>query len=208
MQLRVLDFMALSLGMVASLRPAAKQLQPKRPPQGLCFLKNYVLVVETVFVSSASMAAVLILLTHQPWFQGGTGQNIQVIDVLSSRVLWHLLCTSIWNLAQILVDKFDIALHSTTHNIALPSALHSNALHHNCWNKQRSQFTWMFAESSSGGNMADHRGTDDITHGQLFCRYSSLVFETERFGISYTGSYYSACNLVGSFGVSHILSRP
>lgn len=85
LQLRVLDFMALSLGIVASQRPAAKQLQPKRPPQGLCFLKNYVLVLETVLVSSASMAAVLILLTHQPWFQRGNGQNIQVIAVLSSR---------------------------------------------------------------------------------------------------------------------------
>ncbi len=89
MQLRVLDFMALSLGIVASQRPAAKQLQLKRPPQGLCFLKNYVLVLETVLVSSASMAAVLILLIHQPWFQGGNGQNIQVIAVLSGRA--HIL---------------------------------------------------------------------------------------------------------------------
>ena len=89
MQLRVLDFMALLLGIVASQRPAAELLQPRRPPQGICFLKNYVLVLESVLVSSASMAAVLILLTHQPWFQGGNGQNIQVIAVLSGRA--HIL---------------------------------------------------------------------------------------------------------------------
>jgi len=92
LQLRVLDFMALSLGMVASLRPAAKQLQPKCPPQGLCSLKNYVLVLETVLVSSASMAAVLVLLAHQPWFKGGNGQNIQVIAALSGRAcVAHIL---------------------------------------------------------------------------------------------------------------------
>lgn len=92
MQLRVLDFMALLLGIVASQRPAAEQLQPRRPPQGICFLKNYVLVLESVLVSSASMAAVLILLTHQPWFQGGNGQNIQVIAALLGRAhVAHIL---------------------------------------------------------------------------------------------------------------------
>lgn len=97
LQLHVMDFMASSLGLVASLRPAAKQLQPKRPPQGLCLLMNYVLVLETVLVSSASMAAVLILLTHQPWFQGSNGQNIQLIAVSPSRAFcakgtWQKLC--------------------------------------------------------------------------------------------------------------------
>jgi hypothetical protein len=65
-----------------------------------------------------------------------------------------------------------------------------------------------FAESSSGGNMADHSGADDITNGQLFCRHSSLVFKNEHFGISYTGSHLRACSFIGSFGVSHILSGP
>lgn len=75
LQLRVLDFMALSLGMVASLRPAAQQLQPKRPPQDLMSLKNCVLVLETLLVSAVSTVATLALLTHQSWFHGGTGQN-------------------------------------------------------------------------------------------------------------------------------------
>ena len=105
--------MALSLGIVASQRPAAKQLQPKRPPQGLCFLKNYVLVLETVLVSSASMAAVLILLTHQPWFQGGNGQNIQVIAVLSSRAFVACIYASLSKLVQVLVNRCDTALHGT-----------------------------------------------------------------------------------------------
>ena len=75
LQLRVVDFMALSLGMVASLRPAARQLQPKRPPQGLLSLKNCILVLETLLVLAVSEIAVLTLLVHQPWFRGGNGQN-------------------------------------------------------------------------------------------------------------------------------------
>ena len=67
--------MALSLGMVASLRPAAHQLQPKRPPQALLSLKNCVLVLATLLVSAASEVAVLALLVNQPWFHEGNGQN-------------------------------------------------------------------------------------------------------------------------------------
>ena len=70
--------MALSLGTVASLRPAAQQLQAKRPPQQLLCLKNCVLVFETVVVAAVSEAAVLAMLTSQPWFTGGTGQSHEV----------------------------------------------------------------------------------------------------------------------------------
>lgn len=74
--------MALSLGMVASLRPAAKQLQPRRPPQALLSLKNCVLVLATLLVSAVSEVAVLALLVKQPWFHGGNGQNKWVCSVL------------------------------------------------------------------------------------------------------------------------------
>lgn len=61
-----------------------------------------------------------------------------------------------------------VARHNTTHNTSLSVASHSTALHSDFCKKQSSQCTWMFAEPSSGGNMADHCGTDDLTHGQLF----------------------------------------
>ena len=78
MQLRVLDFLALSLGLVSALRPAATQLQAHRPPQGLCTVKTAVLVVESILVFAASEAIVVHVMTKQPWFTGGTGQNIEV----------------------------------------------------------------------------------------------------------------------------------
>ena len=94
LQLRVLDFMALSLGMVASLRPAAQQLQPKRPPQDLMSVKNCVLVLETLLVSAVSEVAVLVLLTHQPWFHGGTGQNewVSIAALVLTTTASHLAC--------------------------------------------------------------------------------------------------------------------
>jgi len=83
LQLRVLDFLALSLGLVSALRPAATQLQAQRPPQGLCTVKTAVLVLESILVFAASEAIVLHVMTKQPWFTGGTGQNIEVNGINS-----------------------------------------------------------------------------------------------------------------------------
>ncbi len=81
LQLRVLDFLALSLGLVSALRPAATQLQVHQPPQGLCTVKTAVLVLESILVFATSEAVVVYVMTKQPWYTGGTGQNIEVNDI-------------------------------------------------------------------------------------------------------------------------------
>jgi len=100
LQLRVLDFLALSLGLVSALRPAAKQLQAQRPPQGLCIVKTAVLVFESILVFAASEAIVLHVMTKQPWFTGGTGQNIEVTGIESLLLAFclhpHVSPTSNW----------------------------------------------------------------------------------------------------------------
>ncbi|KAL0045330.1 hypothetical protein WJX82_003893 [Trebouxia sp. C0006] len=62
-QLRVLDFLALSLGLVSALRPAATQLQVHQPPQGLCTVKTVVLVLESILVFATSEAVVVYVMT-------------------------------------------------------------------------------------------------------------------------------------------------
>lgn len=89
LQLRVLDFLALSLGCVSALRPAASQLQAQRPPQGLCSLKAVVLVLETMAVLGATEAIVLHLMTKQPWYHGGTGQTKEVSSCKSNTLMTH-----------------------------------------------------------------------------------------------------------------------
>ena len=72
-----MDFMAITLGVVASLRPAAAELIPARPPQKISTYKNLVLLVGTVTVSAMSYWAALTLLYHQPWFAGSTADSEQ-----------------------------------------------------------------------------------------------------------------------------------
>lgn len=74
MQIRILDIMALLMGFVAAVRPAAIQLHPLRPPRSLCILKNYVLVCETMLIACAAVFGCTRLLVSQPWFTGGTSQ--------------------------------------------------------------------------------------------------------------------------------------
>ncbi len=91
LQLRVLDFMVLSLGIVATQRAAATQLQAKRPPQGLCCVKTAVLVLESILIFAVTQVVVLTLLTRQPWFTGTTGQNHEVklfCDICMHGVSW------------------------------------------------------------------------------------------------------------------------
>lgn len=73
-QIRILDFMALSMGIVAAVRPASALLQPVRPPRILCTLKNYVLVCETMLIASIIVFGCIRLLESQPWYTGGTSQ--------------------------------------------------------------------------------------------------------------------------------------
>ncbi|KAA6417980.1 MAG: hypothetical protein FRX49_12062 [Trebouxia sp. A1-2] len=54
-QTRILDFMAISMGIVAGVRPGATLLQPVKPPSTLCTLKNYVLICETLLIAYCAL---------------------------------------------------------------------------------------------------------------------------------------------------------
>lgn len=74
----VYDWCALSLGLAASVRPASDTLTCGRPPQVLCTLKNYILLLLTMFVSFAMYWGCLAWLTTRPWFSGGSGTSFEV----------------------------------------------------------------------------------------------------------------------------------
>jgi hypothetical protein len=77
LQRSTLDFVAISLGVVASLRPAAAELIPARPPQQISSCKNFVLLLESVAISVAFHCGCLAVLYHEPWFSGSTSGNEQ-----------------------------------------------------------------------------------------------------------------------------------
>ena len=77
-QRSTLDFVAITLGVVASLRPPAPELTPHRPPQKLCTYKNCTLVFETVLCLAIQYWGLLCYLAAQPWYHGGNGSNINV----------------------------------------------------------------------------------------------------------------------------------
>ena len=66
--------MAISMGIVAGVRPGATLLQPVKPPSTLCILKNYVLICETVLIACIFVFGCVRLLLSQPWYTGGNGQ--------------------------------------------------------------------------------------------------------------------------------------
>lgn len=84
-QIRILDFMALSMGIVAAVRPASPLLQPIRPPRSLCTLRNYVLVCETMLIACIVVFGCTRLLESQFWYTGGTGQA-NYVSLPSARV--------------------------------------------------------------------------------------------------------------------------
>jgi len=77
LQRSTLDFVAISLGVVASFRPAAAELIPARPPQQISSCKNFVLLLESVAISIAFHCGSLAVLYHEPWFRGSTSGNEQ-----------------------------------------------------------------------------------------------------------------------------------
>lgn len=78
MQRGVYDWCALSLGLAASVRPASDTLTSGRPPQVLCTLKNYTLLVLTMVLSFAMYWGCLAWLTTRPWFRNGNGTSFEV----------------------------------------------------------------------------------------------------------------------------------
>ena len=78
MQRGVYDFVALSLGLAASVRPASDILTSGRPPQVLCTLKNYILLLLTMLISFAMYWGCLAWLTTRPWFKISNGTSLEV----------------------------------------------------------------------------------------------------------------------------------
>ena len=94
MQRGVLDFMALSLGLARSLRPASHRLTIQRPHQWLCMPRNFVIFTILVLVSAGMYAVFMWYLSIQPWFTGGNGSSHQVLYVvcMTSPAVGVILC--------------------------------------------------------------------------------------------------------------------
>ena len=73
LQRAILDFMALSLGMVCSLRPANERLTPKHPAQLLCSSTNFIMLAATMALSASMYWACMAYMITQDWYTGGTG---------------------------------------------------------------------------------------------------------------------------------------
>ena len=72
------DWVALSLGLAASLRPAADWLTPGRPPQILCTMKHYLHTVVMLLIAGCMYWSCIRWLTAQPWYKGGNGSSYEV----------------------------------------------------------------------------------------------------------------------------------
>lgn len=96
MQRGVYDWYALSLGLAASVRPASDTLTSGRPPQLLCTLKTYLLLVLTMCISFAMYWGCLAWLTTRPWFTGGNGISFEVrhCTTPSDATAWRRLAAS------------------------------------------------------------------------------------------------------------------
>ena len=78
MQRGVLDFMALSLGLICSLRPSSNRLTVKRPRQWLCKPQQFVMTSQWLLLTAGVFGFYLWYLTTQSWFTGGNGTSDQV----------------------------------------------------------------------------------------------------------------------------------
>lgn len=64
----MLNFVAISLGVVMSLRPAATELTVQRPPQLLCTFRNFVMLLISVFITSMAYLGLMdYLQTYSFW---------------------------------------------------------------------------------------------------------------------------------------------
>ena len=79
MQSDAFDFIALAVGIVATLRPAATELFPVRRLPTLCSAYNCFALMLTVLLISVSYAGVFGALNHQSWYSGGNGGDAQVM---------------------------------------------------------------------------------------------------------------------------------
>ena len=64
-----LDFVAISLGVVMSLRQPASELTFERPPQVLCTVRNFVMMLISVFITSMAYLGLIKYLQLQDFWQ-------------------------------------------------------------------------------------------------------------------------------------------
>ena len=69
LQRSTIDFVAISLGVVMSLRPAASQLTVQRPPQLLCTIRNFVMLLISISITSMAYWGVMHYLQTQSFWR-------------------------------------------------------------------------------------------------------------------------------------------
>ena len=78
MQRSMIDVIAISMGFVATFKPAAAELTIEQPPQQLSGHQNRALVVVAVVVVGVMFWAATFFLQHQAWFSESTGDTADV----------------------------------------------------------------------------------------------------------------------------------
>ena len=78
MQRSMIDVIAITMGLVATFKPAAAELTTDRPPQQLSRHQNRALVVVGIAVVSAMFWAATSFLQRQAWFSESTGDTADV----------------------------------------------------------------------------------------------------------------------------------
>jgi hypothetical protein len=76
------DFIALAIGIAATLRPAASVLYPTRRLPRICGMYNWLALMFSALVIGVMHVAIFSLLDHQSWYTGGNGDDAQVMPCL------------------------------------------------------------------------------------------------------------------------------
>lgn len=69
MQRSTIDFVAISLGVVMSLRQAATELTVQRPPQLLCTVRNFIMLLISLIVPCTAYIGLELYLQRQTFWQ-------------------------------------------------------------------------------------------------------------------------------------------
>ena len=75
LQRSVIEFVAITIGIVVCLRPAAPQLTLYMPSQRLCTSQNCVLVLISLLVAIVGFAVLIKFTEDQPWFAGSNNTS-------------------------------------------------------------------------------------------------------------------------------------
>lgn len=76
------DFIALAIGIAATIRPAASVLYPTRRLPRICGAYNWFALMFSALVIGVMYIAIFSLLDHQSWYTGGNGDDAQVMPCL------------------------------------------------------------------------------------------------------------------------------